>query len=130
MNRPDAELINDRWCPQPAPTWITCVPSTRHPTLVPDFAAELSKKLGIPFKAVVQKVQANRPQKEQQNQVYRVRNLDGAFKIDESLPQGPVFLLDDVVDSKWTLTVIVALLRQRGSGPVFPIALTDASSRN
>ena len=123
-----AELLNDRWCPQPDPKWITCVPSTRHPTLVPNFATELSRKLGIPFKAVVHKVQENRAQKEQQ--VHRVRNLDGAFMIDERLPEGPVFLFDDVVDSKWTLTVIAALLRQRGSGPVFPIALTDASSKN
>lgn len=34
-----------------------------------------------------------------------------------------VFLIDDVVDSKWTLTVIAALLQQAGSGCVYPVAL-------
>jgi ATP-dependent DNA helicase RecQ len=28
-----------------------------------------------------------------------------------------------VADSRWTMTVIAALLRQAGSGPVFPVAL-------
>ncbi len=35
----------------------------------------------------------------------------------------PVFLVDDMIDSGWTLTVITALLRAAGSGPVFPVAL-------
>lgn len=26
------------WSPQPAPTWVTCIPSLRHPDLVPNFA--------------------------------------------------------------------------------------------
>jgi ATP-dependent DNA helicase RecQ len=34
-----------------------------------------------------------------------------------------VLLLDDIVDSRWTFTVVAALLRQAGSGPVFPLAL-------
>jgi ATP-dependent DNA helicase RecQ len=33
-----AEMMRDRWKPEPAPAWVTCVPSTRHPTLVPDLA--------------------------------------------------------------------------------------------
>jgi ATP-dependent DNA helicase RecQ len=53
-----------------------------------------------------------------------VRNLDGAFAIERwSGISEPVFLVDDVVDSGWTLTVVTALLRKAGSGAVFPIAL-------
>ena len=37
---------------------------------------------------------------------------------------GPVLLVDDVVDSRWTLTVVTAALVDAGSGPVFPFALT------
>ena len=36
---------------------------------------------------------------------------------------GAVFLVDDMVDSRWTFTVIAALLRRAGSGAVFPLAL-------
>jgi ATP-dependent DNA helicase RecQ len=37
--------------------------------------------------------------------------------------KGAVFLIDDMVDSRWTFTVIAALLRRAGSGQVFPLAL-------
>jgi len=43
------------------------------------------------------------------------------------VPSGPVLLVDDVVDSGWTLTVVAALLRQAGSGPVWPVALATTS---
>jgi ATP-dependent DNA helicase RecQ len=42
---------------------------------------------------------------------------------------GAVLLIDDVVDSRWTFTVIAALLREAGSGPVFPLALAAATGR-
>ena len=34
-----------------------------------------------------------------------------------------MLLVDDIVDSRWTFTVIAALLRDAGAGRVFPIAL-------
>jgi phosphoribosylpyrophosphate synthetase len=40
---------------------------------------------------------------------------------------GPVLLIDDMVDSKWTLTVAGYLLTTHGSGPVFPLALASTS---
>jgi ATP-dependent DNA helicase RecQ len=36
---------------------------------------------------------------------------------------GCVLLVDDIVDSGWTFAVVSALLREAGSGPVFPLAL-------
>lgn len=36
-------------------------------------------------------------------------------------------LVDDVVDSGWTMTVLAALLQQAGSGPVFPLALASTA---
>jgi ATP-dependent DNA helicase RecQ len=41
-----------------------------------------------------------------------------------------VLLIDDMVDSKWTFTVVAALLRRAGSGPVYPFALADSSSED
>ena len=63
----------------------------------------------------------------QQNRFHQGRNLDGAFRIVGSVPEGSVLLVDDVVDSGWTLTVIAALMRQAGSGPVWPFALATAN---
>ena len=121
------EMLNDRWQPTPAPEWVTCVPSLNHPTLVPDFAVRLADALGLPFKPVVKKVKENEPQKVQQNRFHQCRNLDGVFGIEGSVPKGPVLLVDDVVDSGWTLTIAAALLLNAGSGPVWPCALTTSS---
>jgi ATP-dependent DNA helicase RecQ len=38
----------------------------------------------------------------------------------------PVLLVDDLVDSRWTLTVAAWLLRSHGSGEVWPFALAQA----
>lgn len=121
------EMLNDRWQPTPKPEWVTCVPSLNHPTLVPDFSRRLADVLGLPFQPVVKKVKGNEPQKMQQNRFYQCRNLDGVFGIEGPVPGGPVLLMDDVVDSAWTLTITAALLRSAGSGPVWPCALTTSS---
>jgi ATP-dependent DNA helicase RecQ len=121
-----ADMIK-RWQPNPIPTWVCCVPSRKHPNLVPDFAARLAKVLELPIANVVRKVRENAPQKLQQNRFYQCHNLDGAFSIEKPVPNGPVFLIDDIIDSGWTLTVIAALLQQNGSGPVFPVSLASTS---
>ncbi len=114
----------ETWRPDPQPTWLTCVPSLRHPELVPHFAGRLAEGLGIPFVPAVQKVNDNRPQKEMNNSFQQASNLDGAFTVDgDAVHEGPVFLVDDMVDSRWTFTVIAALLREAGCPAVFPLAL-------
>lgn len=122
-----SEMITERWHPDPAPQWVTCVPSRNHPELVPDYAERLAAALNLPYLPVVQKVRDNEQQKGQQNRFHQCRNLDGVFAIEGDVPEGPVLLVDDVVDSAWTLTVIAALLKQAGSGTVWPLALTTSS---
>lgn len=121
-----AEMIRERWQPAPAPEWVACVPSLAHPDLVPDLARGLAGRLGVPFLPLVEKVRPNEPQKLQQNRYRQCANLDGVFAVRGDVPAGPVLLLDDIVDSGWTLTVVAALLRRAGSGPVFPLALATS----
>lgn len=114
------------WQPTPAPSWITCVPSLHRPTLVPDLAVRLAARLTLPFFLAVRKVRETRPQKEMENSWQQAHDLDGAFAITNwpGLP-GSVLLVDDIFDSRWTFTVVSALLREAGSGPVFPLALAS-----
>ncbi|MBW4598896.1 MAG: RecQ family ATP-dependent DNA helicase [Calothrix sp. FI2-JRJ7] len=109
---------------QPYPTWVTCVPSLNHTQLVPNFAQRLAARLNLPFMPVVQKIRPTKLQKEMSNSFQQARNLDGAFTVDywDGI-NGSVFLVDDMVDSRWTFTVIGALLRSAGSKAVFPVAL-------
>lgn len=122
-----AEMITQRWRPEPFPKWVTCVPSLNHTHLVPDFAQRLAKRLGIPFEQVVTKIKANEPQKLMQNKHHQCTNLEGAFAINTPLPEGPVLLVDDAVDSGWTFAIIAAQLRQAGSNLVYPVALASTS---
>lgn len=120
------KLIRE-WGPQPFPEWVSCVPSLRHPDLVPDFARRLAAALGVPFHSVLRKSDHRPEQKTMANSIQQARNIDGSLVIDE-LPDdclGPVLLVDDMVDSRWTLTVSAWLLRTHGSGVVWPLALAE-----
>lgn len=125
-----AEMIQQRWQPDPAPQWVCCVPSLNHPELVPDFARRLATRLDLPFVDAVSKVKDNQPQKGQQNRFHQCRNLDGVFAVTQLYKGQPVLLVDDIVDSGWTLTVIAALLQQAGSGIVYPVALASSSVKD
>lgn len=121
------EMIRD-WNPQPQPAWVTCIPSLNHATLVPEFAGRLARALHLPFHPVLKKVHATPPQKEMQNSFQQAHNLDSAFAVERGADFAkPVLLVDDMVDSGWTFAVCAALLRQSGSGHVFPVALAQTS---
>ncbi|MEK6700521.1 MAG: RecQ family ATP-dependent DNA helicase [Nitrospirota bacterium] len=116
-------LIHE-WKPMPAPVWVTCVPSLRHPKLVPDFAKRLADALHLPFLPVIERTENRPEQKTMANSVQQARNVDGSLAVKkDKLPKGPVLLVDDMVDSWWTFTVAAWLLRSNGCSEVFPLAL-------
>lgn len=117
-----AQLVR-RWNPTPAPAWVTCLPSTRHPMLVPDFAQRLAARMGLPFVALIEKAEARPQQKTMANSTQQAKNVDGAFRLSASPDATPVLLIDDLVNSGWTMTMAAWLLREHGSGVVFPLAL-------
>ena len=120
-----ASMIRE-WNPQPAPTWVTAAPSLRHPELVPDFAARLAASLGLPFRLVLAKTDDRPEQKTMANSTQQARNVDGALGLNGvAIPHGAALLIDDMVDSRWTLTVAAWLLRQHGAGEVYPVALAQ-----
>ena len=121
-------LIRDRWQPQPFPQWVTCVPSKRRPFMIADYARRLAAQLGIPFLPVVEKTRETEPQKRMENSAQQVRNLLEVFSVKRDILAAPVILVDDVIDSGWTMTMIAALLRMNKSGPVFPFALAKATA--
>ena len=120
------KMVRD-WNPQPAPTWVTCIPSLRHPDLVPKFTQRLATALGLPFYAVLTKTDPRPEQKTMANSTQQARKIDGSLAVNvHQLPEvGPVLLVDDMVDSRWTLTVAAWLLRSHGSGEVWPLALAQ-----
>jgi ATP-dependent DNA helicase RecQ len=76
----------------------------------------------------IRKVRDTEPQKTRANSFQQARNLLDAFAADRATVRPePVLLVDDMVDSKWTFTVLTVMLRKAGSGPVYPFALADSS---
>jgi ATP-dependent DNA helicase RecQ len=115
------------WNPQVGPTWVTCIPSLRHPNLVPDFAARLAAALNLPFHIVLAKTDHRPEQKTMANSIQQAHNIDGSLAIcvDRLPRRGPVLLVDDMVDSRWTFTVAAWLLRTHRGGEVWPLALAQ-----
>jgi ATP-dependent DNA helicase RecQ len=93
---------------------------------VPNFARCLAKALGLPFDPVLTRTDDRPEQKSMANSTQQARNVDGSLAIDGSVRAEPVLLVDDMVDSRWTLTVAAWLLRSHGSGQVWPLALAQA----
>ena len=115
-----------QWNPDPAPRWVTCIPSRRRPRLVPDFAERLATSLGLAFMPLLVKTEDRPEQKTMANSVKQARNVDGSLELAKEPPSEPVLLVDDMVDSGWTLTVSAWLLRSQGSGEVWPLVLAQA----
>jgi ATP-dependent DNA helicase RecQ len=80
--------------------------------------------LALPFRDAIVKTAARPEQKTMANSTHQARNVDGSLAVKEQLLlAGPVLLVDDIVDSRWTLTVAAWLLRTKGVGQVWPLAL-------
>jgi ATP-dependent DNA helicase RecQ len=116
------------WAPQPPPGWVACIPSRRHPNLVPDFARRLAAALNLPFHPVLEKIGDRPAQKQMENSSQQARNVDGSLRIQGKVPAGAVLLVDDMVDSRWTMTVAAYLLTSNGCGPVHPLALASTAN--
>ena len=123
-----ARLVTRLWRPDPAPAWVTAVPSLLHPELVPGFAGRLAQALGLPFALPVRKLRETAPQKEMENSAQQFVNIADAFEAVGRVPDGPALLVDDIRDSGWTLTVLGRRLLEAGSGPVHPFVLAVAVS--
>jgi ATP-dependent DNA helicase RecQ len=124
-----ATLIRERWRPEPAPEWVTAIPSRRHPHLVYDFAAQLAIALQLPFVPVLERVADAPEQKTMANSTMQARNVKNTLAVAGKVLPGPVLLVDDIVDSGWTLTFAGWLLRTHGSGVVHPFVLARAAAR-
>jgi ATP-dependent DNA helicase RecQ len=61
------------------------------------------------------------------NSAHQCRNLVDTMQVEtRNIQPGPVLLVDDIVDSRWTFTMAAWLLREAGSGEVWPLALSNA----
>jgi len=110
------------------PLWVTSVPSQRRPQLVADFAARLAAALKLPYQDVLTHVKQHPEQRTMRNSFQQAMNVFNAYAVEGRPPRSPALLVDDIADSRWTLTVIGALLQSRGAGPVYPFVLASTAA--
>jgi ATP-dependent DNA helicase RecQ len=124
--------ILKRWDWERRPAWICPMPSRRRSRLI-DHVAEALGALGkLPVHrglVVASADAADAFQADQANSAHQLSNVWDRFVVDRSmLPDhdvltGPVLLVDDEIDSRWTITVAAQQLIAAGAGPVLPFAL-------
>ena len=106
---------------------VAYVPSSNRPALVKSFAKRVAGRLGIPCDDLVEKAALTRPQKELENSAFQCQNALEGFQVTRDCPECDLILIDDMVDSRWTLTVCAFLLRQMGAGRVYPFAIASTA---
>jgi ATP-dependent DNA helicase RecQ len=112
-----------RWEWPERPAWVCPVPSRRHPTLVADLAERLGAIGRLPVHPALERVGESGFQERQANSAQAASGPLQALRVSGQPPPGPVLLVDDEIGSGWTATVAAALLREAGSGPVYPLAV-------
>ena len=124
--------ILKRWNWPQRPTWICPVPSRRRAALVDSVAEALGQLGKLPVHRALRTTTMAGDhgfQADQSNSAHQVGNVWNRFMVDPALlpdrdvAAGPVLLVDDEADSRWTITVAAWQLTGAGTGPVLPFAL-------
>ncbi len=106
---------------------VAYIPSLSKPELVKSFAHRVAKKLNIQCLDILEKTKKTRPQKELENSAYQCQNAFSGFSVIEDCTNLNILLIDDMVDSKWTLTVCGYMLKEKGAGLVYPFAIASTA---
>lgn len=126
-----AGAVLSRWDWDARPTWICPMPSRHHGDAIDRLCRGLGQLGKLPVHRALRVAgDDDRPrQAEMANSAHQVANVWGRLALDPTeLPEpavlaGPVLLVDDEVDSRWTLTVAGSVLADAGAGAVLPFAL-------
>lgn len=108
-------------------TWITYIPSLNRPHLVKNFAKSVALHFQLPIKDAIIKVKNAVEQKTLTNSVQQFHNAYDSFECTDEVLAGNVLLIDDMVDSRWTLTVCSYKLLENGANEVYPFALSNTA---
>ena len=108
-------------------SWISYIPSLNRPHLVRNFAQRIARHFQLPIKDAIIKIKNADEQKTLTNSVQQFQNAYGSFMCTDDVLAGNVLLIDDMVDSKWTLTVCSYKLLEKGANEVYPFALSNTA---
>jgi ATP-dependent DNA helicase RecQ len=126
------DVLRDwRW--DERPVGVVAMPSRGRPELVASVAQGLASIGRLPFLGTLDLVAGGPTGEPGGNSAFRLAGVWERFAVGPPLEaalheaDGPVLLVDDLVDSRWTLTVAARALRQAGADAVLPFALATQS---
>src|SRR5690554_3536420 len=120
-------LAEWNWDERPAA--IVTVPSRRSPGLIDSVAAGLSAAGRLPRLGSLEHAGGGPTGDPGGNSAYRLAGVWERFALSQELAdsirnlEGPVLLIDDLVDSRWTMTIAARTLLRAGAPAVLPFAL-------
>jgi ATP-dependent DNA helicase RecQ len=107
------------------PVAVVSVPSRRHPLLVESVARGLGAAGRLPYLGALSWENGGPTGEAGGNSAYRLSSVWERFGTAglEILQGSPVLLVDDLVDSRWTITAAGRELRRAGASAVLPFVL-------
>nr|MDT0663616.1 RecQ family zinc-binding domain-containing protein [Micromonospora sp. DSM 115978] len=115
------------------PVGVVTIESRSRPLLVGSLGERIAAIGRLPLFGQVGRVRGGPSVGAVHNSAHRLAGVWDAFALDDRLAKtvgdldGPVLLVDDLVATGWTATVVARLLRQAGAPSVLPLALAVES---
>ncbi len=106
------------------PVGVVAIPSRSKPQLGGSLARGLADIGRLPLIGTLDLVDGGPTNGPGGNSVFRLAGVWQRFSAEAlDVPAGPILLVDDLVDSRWTITVAARELRRAGATAVLPFAL-------
>lgn len=123
------EVIKNEYMLKMDIKYITCVPSN-HNKKMEDLTKTIASELGLTYIDVLEKSECPY-QKEMENSYYQSLNAKNNYRVKSKIDNiEKIILMDDIVDSKWTLTWCGYYLMANGIEEVYPFTISDSSNRS
>ena len=115
------------WANRPA--GVLTLPSRTRPRLITSLGQQLAGLGRLPYLGALRYADGAGPGPRRHNSAQRLSSLWRAFELPAEVRDalagldGPVLVVDDRIETGWTMTVAARLLREAGASAVLPLAL-------
>ncbi|WP_414044907.1 RecQ family ATP-dependent DNA helicase [Macrococcus equi] len=108
---------------------VVAVPSVRRPNLTQALAKSIADYHQVPYIEAVVKTATGNRQSDMHNSIMQEQNIQNTIQLQniDNIKDKNILLVDDTVNSKWTMTVIASKLLEHAN-KVYPFALVNTGA--